>query len=344
VLPRDLALLALALLALALLASLCTAGLLAAPLDLNLPPEPTAPRSEPASPLPTDGAPFTIAFLRGSDEFPINPPALRDSLNADNDFRNALRAAGRSAVELRGTDTHRELMRRMDNSEFDVVLAPALVYVRQQGRYEPLGQFGGQGIPGRSSEMGLLQTAVIFCNAACPLFQGPAFNDLTVEQRQSVAAEISSMPFAVNSDASAVGHVWPILTLRERLNLAHEPEIAACDTAEEVVMAVMNDLYPLGACDKATFERVVAEYAPPGGAGSIVRVLAETNPIPYSPICVRSEIHPSRAALGRSLSRAIDMHLDTATDPPLELEPAADSMFHTLRARVAELDRMRGPQ
>jgi ABC-type phosphate/phosphonate transport system substrate-binding protein len=88
---------------------------------------------------------------------------------------------------------------------------------------------------------------------------------------------------------------------------------------------------------------VVAERVRGFPPEEIIRVIAESNPTPASPVVVRRDLHPSRGtALGLALAEALKGHFGSLEDPPLKWEEEArDHMYDQLRASVERLDEMR---
>jgi ABC-type phosphate/phosphonate transport system substrate-binding protein len=339
-------------------------SLMAAEEEINLPPEPAPvieepPPSVPPEPLPAllpEGRQLTIAYLRGSDEMPLSPggfQALVRSLNADVMVRAAMREAGweesSAAIVLMGIDWHEDLRRRMAGNEFDLVFAPALIHALQTGDYDIVGQVRTSDILGTVDRDGLQQFPVIFVNRESSLFDLEDFgpDSLSPDQRAAVGAQVASSRIAFVSASSAAGYLSPLLALHQRCDLQDDPPVLWCDTAEEVVMAVLNNLVTIGACDDATFNRVVGECSTEVGEegrliqtfdpSELVRVIARPDWVPVAPVVMRSDLR--RTELGQALVAALDSFLELQ-DPPLDLETPRggrpDRPFERLRARVEQ--------
>lgn len=322
----------------------------------NLPPEPwllPPPASEEivetadhALAVVTSPGAFSVAYLRGNDEIPLRPgefEALRSALAADEVFREAARLAGRSAPVVIGTDSHEDLARRMDAGEFDLVVAPALIFARHASRYSVLGQVRTPDVSGSSDRGGgLTQTSVIFVNAANPLFalenaRAELMDDATLTR---AATALTTRPLAVVSAASAVGYVFPLLKLRQVFGIAAEPPLLWCGTAEEAVIAVLNNLAPVGACDEATYLRVVSAHADGINPSTLIRVLQTTEPIPVAAVALRRDLIPG--PLREALFSSINRFFERQGDVPRQLIPATDRPYQRLREQTDEFYRLRG--
>jgi ABC-type phosphate/phosphonate transport system substrate-binding protein len=317
--------------------SLACAALAASP-TVNLPPEPEEPAATPASPE-AGTIPFTVAHLRGSDEVPLGLSgfqALSESLSHSLALQAALQRAGRSGIEVIGTDSHEDLIRRMNNTEFDMVFAPSLVYVRQTGDYTVLAQIRDQSLQGAGGRLGLLQTSVIFVNCTSPLFGLPPITGGQVSP--AVTAQIALTPIALTSASSAVGYVYPLMTLRQEFGVTEGPRIFFRDSSEEVVLSVLNNLFAMGACDKTTLERVVREWAPGVKPEDLIRVIASVNEVPAAPVVLRSDLV---GAVGPALQGAMRAFLEGQEGEPLTWEPASDRMYDSLRRVVDAFYRIR---
>lgn len=342
------------------LSSLCVLTLAlsaaSAPVAVNLPPEPTpttvpeAVSPEPEVPLEAaailpplaPGRTFKVAHLRGSDEVPLGASgfeALRRHLELDAALRAALRAVGREEIEVISTDSHLDLIRRMDTTEFDVVFAPSLVYVLSSGEYEVLAQISDPSLLGSGEPLGLFQTSVIFVNSASPLYRPPSAAAASPEDLRALGATIAAQPMALVSASSAVGYVYPLLTLRRDFGVVNGPPIHFRDTAEEVVLGVLNNLYPMGACDEATLDRVLAEWAPGIPPEELVFRLRSEGTVPAAPVVMRRDLV---GPVGQAFQAAMRAFLATRTDPPLSWSPASDRMYGPLRRSVAEFYAQRG--
>ncbi|MBN1478324.1 PhnD/SsuA/transferrin family substrate-binding protein [Candidatus Sumerlaeota bacterium] len=339
-------------------------SLMAAEGEVNLPPEvtqaveepPPLPVTEPLPPLLFEGRQLTIAYLRGSDEMPLSPAgfqALVRSLNEDVMVRAAMRAAGweesSAPIVLMGIDWHEDLRRRMAGNEFDMVFAPALIHALQTGNYDIVGQVRTSDMLGTVDRDGLQQFPVIFVNRESPLFDLSEFgpDSLTAEQRAAVGAQVASSRIAFVSASSAAGYLSPLLALHQRCDLQDDPPVLWCDTAEEVVMAVINNLVTIGACDDATFNRVVGECSmevdeeghlvQSFDPAALIRVIARPDWVPVAPVVMRSDLR--RTELGQALVAALESFLE-AQDPPLDLETPRggrpERPFERLRARVEQ--------
>jgi ABC-type phosphate/phosphonate transport system substrate-binding protein len=339
-------------------------SLLSAEEEINLPPEPAPVIEEPPPPPPEAPLPalipeerqLTIAYLRGSDEMPLSPggfQALARSLNEDVMVRAAMSAAGWEESEvpvvLQGIDWHEDLRRRMAGNAFDLVFAPALIHALQTGDYDIVGQVRTSDNLGTVDRDGLQQFPVIFVNRESPLFDLTEFgpDSLSPEERASVGAQVASSRIAFVSASSAAGYLSPLLALHQRCDLQDDPPVLWCDTSEEVVMAVLNNLVTIGACDDATFNRVVGEcsmeidgdghliqsFNPSG----LIRVVARPDWVPVAPVVMRSDLR--RTELGQALVAALELFLE-AQDPPLDLETPRggrpERPFERLRARVEQ--------
>lgn len=324
---------------------LLTAGLaFAPPLELNLPPVTEPPPDAPEVMVGSEiqAEPFTIAHLRNSDEFTISSrefDRIRQTLNSDPAIRQALRELNRGPVEIIAADSHRDLLRRMNASEFDMVFCPSLVFVQQEGDYEVLGQVRDPGVVGSGDRgMGLLRTSVIFVNRSSPMFNGPAPGSADWgAQRGPLAAAVESQSMAVVSASSSLGYVVPLLLLRKSCDLASDPHTVFFDSPEETVMAVLNNLLPMGACDRATFDRVVRDWVTGTDPQELIRVVIETPPMPTSPVVVQSSYHPAMAGpMGVAIRESLSRALEQTGDPPLQLVDATPRVFARLNPVVAE--------
>ena len=277
--------------------------------------------------------PFAIGFLTEGSDLP-QPAVLMDRLAEWLLGRprvvRSLKLAGRDPGRLQlspcyGPD---DMRRRMDQGEFDLVFATAVVWARQTGPYpEPILQTSRPG-DFRARQGGVLRRGVIIAGPESPLFgeTRPSSGSL----RQAFVA----LPLAVPSDYSAAGYFYPQLIMRAEMGLERPREYWFCGTDAEVVKHVVAGLADLGACREGAVADLLGE-----DSSRFVQVLRRTEPFPTDPVLLREEWMPSVSELGMELRLALREFFQTAEiTGDLELMDAGQRAYETIRRDLRMLN------
>jgi ABC-type phosphate/phosphonate transport system substrate-binding protein len=285
----------------------------------------------------SDRRPLSIGFLPEGSDF-INAPILVERLRRDLLARPPVVAALVEAgfgpeLELSPCDGPRDMVQRMNLSEFDLVLATAVVYARQQGDYgEPILMTHRPGDFKLPREAGVLRRGVVIAGRASPLFGQSKADPATLH------AALAGAPLAVPSSDSAAGYIYPTLKLAQDYGLSRPGQYWFGGADAEVVKNVVAGMAPLGACREGELEALL-----PGAAeGRYCRILFRTDQFPTDPIVLRAELVPERSALGRELKVALKDFFKRSPDVPrdLSVENAAARAYEKLRRDLRIFDEL----
>ena len=259
---------------------------------------------------------LAIGFLPTGSDFhtaSAQVERLRSALLAQTRVNAALADAGYDGIVLSPCDGPRDMVQRMDQGEFEVALATAVVYGRQRGPYpEPILQ---SRLPGdfQPPGHGVMRRGVVFVGPACALFERADVTDADVR------ALLERARLAVPTADSAAGYIYPRLALREAPWRVEQPGgFLFCGNDDEVVKHVVSGLVEVGACREGAPEHILARSVT--GAPDerpYYRILFRTDPFPTDPILLRKELLPARSALGRELKVALRAYYnDGASELP----------------------------
>ena len=250
-----------------------------------------------AQPATTATRVLRIGHIQGDPETQLGGDvfqALRDYLLASPRLLRAMSEAGIDDIAVLSSDSHQDLIQRMDENEFDIVFCSSVDFVSQAGDYEALFQLRR---PHDSFDPGggrVFHRGVIFVNNRSRVFQGDT-------SATTLADYFSGREVAMVGSFSAAGYIYPRLRIAALPGTKNPPVVVFCDSSEEVVKYVMNGVVEAGACDAGVIEQVLARNGLEGEADKLVRVVLETDPIPTDPVAVREKWLPRTSALGREL-------------------------------------------
>lgn len=271
--------------------------------------------------------PIKAAYLRDGLEVPLPAVAL-DALPAylqgDAALSQAMAQAGRSGILIYQIDTFQEMFDRLNHQEFDFAYCPARILVEQSAGYVPILQIRPANVIADSTHNRMIawQGVIIGSRTAAPFKSGT-----TTPTDSELAAWFRENTMAFPSAYSAVGYIYPLLTLRRRFGVEQPGGFIFLNSSREVARAVVNGLIPAGACEEGALHEVIAEIPPVNGepwkAKQVVRILAHTSPVPTDPIIARAELAPERSSLGLALRDALRRYHENTAGLPRVGESAA---------------------
>lgn len=302
-----------------------------------------------AQPLPDDpkttptagSLRFSIGFLpEGSDIANTSRvmEALRQYLEKNEATATILKRDGYSEIVLSACDSPRDMVQRMNEGEFDLVFATAVVYARQDGRHygEPILQTHEPDDFFNKQE-GYMRRGVVFAGPASALFNPQV--ELTSE---AIHDELARQWLAVPSSDSAAGYILPRLQLSLRYHLESPAGFLFCGSDAEVVKHVVSGLTPVGACR----EGALRELIPVQDASGYYRVLFETIYYPTDPIVVSNRLYPTRSDLGVALKSALREFFNEVTTltPGLSVENVTGRGFEKIRSQLTQYQGLKTEQ
>lgn len=293
-------------------------------------------------PVAAEERPFQIGFLREGSDFaraPVLMQELADYLRRQEPLITAMRRAGYDPerIVLSQCDGPRDMVQRMGLGEFELALATAVVYARQQGPYaEPILQTRLQGDfkpPGQ--QVGYQRRGVVFMGPACSLFA----SEPTTPTRSTIARKLAQDPMAVPSSDSAAGYIYPRLEMANRYGVTQPGNVWFCLTDAEVVKHVVAGLAPLGACR----EGALMDLIPPEKRGLYYRTLFRTPMFPTDPILLRDDLRPAQSDLGVELKASLRRFFNTVqkTAAGLRIENASGRDYEDLARKLDEFETVR---
>lgn len=285
----------------------------------------------------TSSRALRIGYLRGDPEAQLAPAvfsALRSHLLTHPGVARALPQAGLDGVVVLASDSHQDLVQRMDAGEFDLVFASSMDYVSQSGPYEALFQLRRPRDRFDPQGERVYHSGILFVNYRHPLFREDAITPARA------ARALLDTDMAMVSSFSAAGYVYPVLRLASLTSDTLPVRIIFCDSPEEVVKHVVNGVYDAGACDAGVLEEVLAAAGLTDQRDALLRVVLETDPIPADPVAVRTDWLPRNSELGRELRDALRQFFTGRPDLP-RLQAANDANFDDLRRNLARLRELR---
>jgi ABC-type phosphate/phosphonate transport system substrate-binding protein len=298
------------------------------------PAQPSLPRNSPA----TSDRPLAVGFLREGSDFADSPylvERMRQQLLSRPALIAALNDAGYAAdqMDLSLCFTPGDMVQRMNQQEFDLVLATALVYARQQGDYQPILMSRRPGDFQMPKEGGVLRQGVVIAGRGSELFSMESISTATLRHA------LANSPLAVASSDSAASYVYPTLKLNQQYLLNGPGQYWFCGSESEVIKNVVAGLAPLGACR----EGELAALLPATPDERYYKLLFHSDQFPTDPILVREELAPARSPLGSELKLALKAFFQSESG--LAVENAGGHVFDKLRRDLAQLDEInRRPQ
>ena len=258
-------------------------------------------------------ATFRIGYVRQDPEAITTSGVyqqLVDFLVAQPAVIQAMKAADVRDIRPVSYDTHGMLNEAMDANQLDLAFCSALDYSYQRGNYEPVFQIRRPGDPHSSSgERRVWHSGVIFVSARSPLFA------------QETSAALAALPayvmehgIAMVGSSSAAGYVYPYLAL-DRLTSSVPVMNARSDfrdSSSEVIKAVVNGIYDVGACDSSAIDEVLKAHGLLPYKKDLIREILRTDPVPRDPIVLNERWvtaspygNGHSLTLGREVTRAV---------------------------------------
>ncbi|MBX7244391.1 MAG: phosphate/phosphite/phosphonate ABC transporter substrate-binding protein [Candidatus Sumerlaeaceae bacterium] len=288
------------------------------------------PRSSSAVGDAPTSAPFRIGYLRGDPEAPLDSGVffrLREYLLARPPIRDAVTSGAVSDIVLLASDSHQDLIQRMDQNEFDLVFCSSIDYVTQTGDYEAIYQLR-RSKRDRFDPRGsrVFHSGVIFVNNRSPLFSG----DITPAR---LADYFQRREIAMVGSFSAAGYVYPRLKIASLTTGTADLAVRFCDTPEEVVKYVINGVVEVGAADNGVIEEVLSSKKLDSELAKLVRVVIETDNIPTDPVALRRKWLPRNSDLGREIRDGIRQFFARDKQLP-QLQASSSEKFEDLRQNL----------
>lgn len=279
---------------------------------------------------------FKIGFVKGDIEQGLSADmlsALRRFLLLEEKIKTNLKKEGYSDIALLPADGYRDLIRRMDHKEFELVFCPSVVYAEQEGDYQAVLQLRRERDIWDTRGGGkVLQKGVILVNNRSPLH-----NNKAVEASQ-IAEYLKQQRIAFVSSYSAPGYIYPMLKMYDDYGVTEPGGFLFCDSSEEVVKFVINGLVEVGTCESGTIEQVLGEIGLQVKPEKLVRIIFETPIIPTDPVVVREELFPPNSELGKSLKAGLKQFFNRPGSKTPRLENSQDSYYDDLRHEVKRFD------
>ena len=300
--------------------------------------------------------PFAIGFLREGSDFQNAPSLmeeLRQYLRGHRVVQEAMRRAHYGEIALSPCDGPRDMIPRIDQREFHLVFATAVIYARHQlpiylegsgqPAYVPIlqtqrnGDFQPQGGKG-----GVLRRGVVFAGPDSPLFDSnppPGREDFEF---------LANQPLAVPYNFSIAGYIYPRAQLKrkaEEYGLA-PPIFRFCGSDEEVVKHVVSGLLPVGACRQGALMSLLPEVKDQGEENNpYFRILMKTTPYPTDPILLLDDLSPDISDLGRELKAALRSFFikreSQWVGSDMRVRDAATRHFESLVGELAKIEHSR---
>ena len=276
--------------------------------------------------------PFRMGFLRSDEDQALGVnwyESLKKFLLDKAPVREELEKNHYSGISVLPADGYRDMLQRMDVSEFDLAFCSSVIFVQQEGDYRPILQLRWDIFDSRRQGM-TLRKGVIITGAGSPLFK------MDMQKQETIRDYVRSHPMAFVSAHNAVGYVYPRLSLWRKYGVFEPADYIFCGSSEEVVKYVVSGLVDIGACDRQTFETVLKRNCPQEPPENLAAILLETSPAPTSPIVIRSSLHPRKSKLGRVLKGALKVFYNNSkhSDVP-RLTDSRDENFKNLREEIA---------
>ncbi|MCX7018376.1 MAG: PhnD/SsuA/transferrin family substrate-binding protein [bacterium] len=244
---------------------------------------------------------FRIGHITGDPESPLGGDvlyALRDALVSSPLVQQAMREANVGAIAVLSSDSHQDLIQRMDQNEFDLVFCSSVDFVQQNGDYEAVFQLRRPRDSFDPNGGRVFHRGVVFVNNRSPLFSDEITSD-------RLGAYLSGREIAMVGSFSAAGYIYPLLKIAALPGQRPPPISMFCDSSEEVVKNVVNGAAEIGACDGGVIEEVLARNGLAEERNRLVRIVMETDPIPTEPVALRANWLPRGSAFGRELRDAL---------------------------------------
>jgi len=300
----------------------------------------------PCSPATGEEAPdsiraFRIGFLRSDESQALELSwyeHVKRFLLEQPSVMGVLEKNHYNGIAVLPAEGYRDMLQRMDLNEFDLAFCSGVIFVEQKGDYRPILQLRGDIFDSRGQGK-TLQKGVIITGRKSPFFSEKS------PEPEKIGAYISTHPMAFVSVHSAVGYVYPRLSLWRRFKTIQPGDFIFCGSSEEVVKYVVSGIVNIGACEREAFYNILEKSVPGIPGERLARILIETPPAPTNPIVIRSSLHPQKSEIGRALKAAIKIYYTNSRVPGIpRIADARDENFKNLREEIEDFHLLLGKQ
>lgn len=280
--------------------------------------------------------PFKIGFLQNETESALGLgwyEKVKAALFDEPDVKEALNEGGFSGIQILPSDSFQDMSQRMTHNEFDLAAATAEIYVEQKGDYEPiLQQRRKRDIWGRGQ---VFQKGEIWVNYNSPLFK----NSMMSSEEIKSYFEKETMAFV--SSHSAPGYIYPLLKIYRELGISQPGGFLFCNSSEEVVKYLVNDLVRIGACENGVAEETLKKSGIADKKDILIKKVFETELMPTDPICILSKYSPEKSRIGKVLSSALKKIYSNAKGEIPRLESSYSDVYKNLREEIEYFSSLR---
>jgi ABC-type phosphate/phosphonate transport system substrate-binding protein len=280
---------------------------------------------------------FRIGYVHADPESQLRGNvlyALREHLVSRPPVAAAMEEEGVAGMDVWASDSHQDLIQRMDQDDFDLVFCSSVDFVLQKGNYDAVLQLRhpeGRFDPGGRA---VFHWGVIFVNNRSPLFAPDA-------DAPNMAAYLQARPVAMVNSFSAAGYVYPMLRIASVTTGTATPAPLFCNSSEEVVKYVINGITEVGACEAGVIDKVLEANGLLAMKDSLVQVILETDPIPTDPVALHERWSPKQSALGREVRDALRQYFSRPDNKLPRLENSSRERYEDLRRNMEALREMR---
>mgnify|MGYP006285733579 CR=1 FL=1 len=276
--------------------------------------------------------PFRIGFVRSDLESSVGLSwyeSLKRFLLEQPEIRRTLENSGYNGIAVLPAEGYRDMLQRMDVNEFDLVFCSSVIFVEQNGDYQPILQARGDIFDSRGQGM-TLQKGVIVASRNSLLHRN---NDLT---EQDIKEYLSSRPMAFVSPYSAPGYIYPRLAMWRKFEMKEPGDYIFCGSSEEVVKYVASGLAEIGACEYGALEKVIDSIPVNIEKEKTLSIVLETPPAPTSPVAIRERLHPRKSELGRTLKGAVKIFYNNSDQTGVpRMADSRDENFRNLKEEMS---------
>jgi ABC-type phosphate/phosphonate transport system substrate-binding protein len=333
--------------------ALCLLAFLAPPFVSARTPQPTAPVNDfnlaPALPDPLLSTPapeesptppavrpryFRIGYLRSSGEDALGEDwyhTLKAALLGDAVFAKALKQAEMADVALRPCDSPEDMLQRMEQGEFDLVFAPAMVYVQHRIAspvvYRVILQTQRRDADQGDSRGGgyVRRRGVLFVRRGSQIDKSLGDSPSPDVLKRAMEGET----VAVSGSYDAAGFFYVRKMLWDDYDHGTLSDCLFCGSPVEAIKSVVSGLTDVGACDEAVLGDVFdplpvnAESDLELGKEEIfIRRIRTTIWIPTDPVLIEERFDPlgRRSSLGLAARRILRDFYDASPTAPALVE------------------------
>lgn len=281
---------------------------------------------------------FRIGYLRGDPESQLHGgafSAFRDYLLDRPGARSAMHQEQVTGIDVWASDSHQDLIQRMDQNEFDLVFCSSVDFVLQKGAYDAILQLRHR--EGRFDAAGraVFDQGVVFVNNRSRLF-GEMFNGA------DLAAYLQAHQIAMVNSFSAAGYVYPTLRVATLTSHTLTPAPLFCNSSEEVVKYVINGVTEIGACEAGVIDKVLESNGfSVKDRDKLVRVILKTDPIPTDPVVLHQRWSPRSSAFGREVRDELRQFFARSEDWLPRLESSSNDRYEDVRRNMEILRGLR---